>query len=169
MIAQKRPVTERVRQSTNSVCQGFGESSQGRIESFDTYSIPSSAIRDEEFAFDNQLINTQVYRRVLNKAINAQFLQNADTGHKPEPFDKPLIDLSDEPKGSSVPHVDHFGAGSPWFGSFDGALPADGDSALLCSGNDRAREPTSLGDTSSTQKSRNGSHFRSSIREISLC
>ena len=99
---------------------------------------------------------TQVYRRVLNKAINAQFLQNADTGHKPEPFDKPLIDLSDEPKGSSVPHVDHFGAGSPWFGSFDGALPADGDSALLGSGNDRAQEPTSLGDTSSTQRSEMG-------------
>ena len=164
MIAKQRPVIERVRQSTNSVCQGFGKTSQRRNRSFDTYSIFSSAVGDEEFAFDNQLINTQVYRRVLNKAINAQFLQNADTGHKLEPFDEPLIDLSDEPlidlsdepKASSLPHRDHFGAGSPWFGSFDGAQPANGESALLGSGNDRAQEPTSLDDTSSTQRSEIG-------------
>ncbi|KAK0513620.1 hypothetical protein JMJ35_003984 [Cladonia borealis] len=155
-IAQQRPVIERVRQSTNSVCQGISQTSQEGNEIFDTYSIFSSTIGDEEFAFDNEVINSKVYRRVLNKAINAQVLRNADTGHKPELLDEPLIDLSDEPKGLSVPHLDGFGAGSRWFGSFDGALPADGDSAFLGPGNDRAQESTSLVDTLSTQRSENG-------------
>ena len=146
---------ERVRQSTNSVCQGFSQTSQVRDGSFDTYSIFSSTIGDEEFAFDNEVINTQVYRRVLNKASKAQVLQNADPGHEPELFDEPLIDLSDEPKVPSVPTFDISGAGSRWFGSFDGALPAGlpGDSAFVGSGNDRAQDLTSLGDTSSTQNS----------------
>ena len=148
---------ERVRQSTNSVCQGFSKTSQVRDGSFDTYSIFNSAIGDEEFAFDNEVINTQVYRRVLNKAGKAQVLQNADPGHEPELFDEPLIDLSDEPKAPSVPSLDNSRTGSRWFGSFDGALPAElpGDSAFVGSGNDRAQDATSLGDTSSTQGSGN--------------
>ena len=141
---------ERVRQSTNSVCQGFSKTSQVRNGSFDTYSIFSSTIGDEEFAFDNEVINTQVYRRVLNKASKAQVLQNADPGHEPELFDEPLIDLSGEPNVPSVPTLDDSRAGSRWFGSFDGAVPAElpGDSAIVGSGNDRAQDPTSLDDTS---------------------
>ena len=148
---------ERVRQSTNSVCQGFRKNSQVRDGSFDTYGIFSSAIGDEELAFDNEVINTQVYRRVLNVASKAQVLQNADPNHEPELFDEPLIDLNDEPKAPSVPSLDNSRAGSRWFGSFDGVLPAElpGDLAFVGSGNDRAQDPTSLGDTSFTQSSGN--------------
>ncbi len=154
-IAQQRPVIERVRQSTNSVCQGFSKTSQVHNGSFDTYTIFNSTIGDEEFAFDNEVINTQVYRRVLNKASKAQVLQNADGLHEPELFDEPLIDLSDEPKAPNVPPFDDFRAGSRWFGSFDGALPAElpGDSALVGLGDERAQDPTSLGDTASMQDS----------------
>ena len=146
---------ERVRQSTKSVCQGFSKTSQVHNGSFDTYSIFSSTIGDEEFAFDNEVINTQVYRRVLNKAGKAQVLQNADLLSEPELVDEPLIDLSDEPKVPSVPPFDGFVAGSRWFGSFDGALPAEllSDSALVDLGDERAQDPTSLGDTASMQNS----------------
>ena len=124
-----------------------------RNGSFDTYSIFSSTIGDEKFAFDNEVINTQVYRRVLNKASKAQVLQNADPRHEPELFDEPLIDLSDEPKVPSVPILDDICAGSRWFGSFDGAMSAEppGDSAFVGSGNDKAQDPTSPGDTSFMQ------------------
>ena len=144
---------ERVRQSTNSVCLGLSKTSQVRGGSFDTYSIFSSTIGDEEFTFDNEVINTQVYRRVLNKASKAQALQNADPGHELELFDEPLIDLSDEPNVPSVPTPTDSRAGSRWFGSFDGALPVElpGDSAFVGSDNDRAQDQTSLGDTSLTQ------------------
>ena len=145
-IAQQRRVIERVRQSTNSVCQGFSKSSRVSNGNYDTYSIFSSTIGDEEFAFDNEVINTQVYRRVLNKASKAQVLQNADPGHEPELFDEPLIDLSDEPKVPSVPTLDDSCVASRWFGSFDGALPAQlsGDLTFLASANERAQDPTSL-------------------------
>ncbi len=148
---------ERVRQSTNSVCQSFSKTSQIRNGSSDTYSIFSSSIGDEEFAFDSEVTNTQVYRRVLNKASKAQVFQNANPGHEPELFDEPLIDLSDEPKVPSVPSLDDSRAGSRWFGSFDGALPAElpGDSAFVGSDNDRAQDPTPLGDTP-TKGSGNG-------------
>ena len=146
---------ERVRQSTNSVCEGISQTSQGRNESFDSYSIFSSTIGDEEFAFDNEVINSKVYRRVLNKARKAQVLRDVDPGREPELLDEPLIDLSDEPKIPSVPTLDDSGAGSRWFGSFDGALPAElpGDSAFVGSGDGRAQDQISLGDTTSTQDS----------------
>ena len=149
---------EKVRQSTNSVCQGLSKTSQVRGGSFDTYSIFSSTIGDEEFTFDNEVINTQVYRRVLNKASKAQVLQNADPGHELELFDEPLIDLSDGPNVPGVPTPDDSRAGSRWFGSFDGAVPVElpGDSAFVASDNDRAQDQTSLGDTSITQ---NSGHF----------
>ena len=144
---------ERVRQSTNSVCQGFSKTSQVHNGSFDTYSIFSSTIGEEEFAFDNEVINTQVYRRVLNKTSKGQVIQNADPGREPELFDEPLIDLSDEPKVPSVHTLDDIRAGSRWFGSFDGVLPAElpGDSAFVGLGDKRAQDPTSLGDTASTK------------------
>ena len=149
---------ERVRQSTNSVCRGLSKTSRVHNGSFDTYSIFSSTIGDEEFTFDNEVINTQVYRRVLNKASKAQVLQNADPGHELELFDEPLIDLSDEPNVPSVPTPNYSCAGSRWFGSFDGAVPVElpGDSAFVDSDNDRAKDQTSLGDTSFTQ---NSGHF----------
>lgn len=146
---------ERVRQSTNSVCQGYSQTSQVRDGSFDTYSIFSSTIGDEEFAFDNEVINSKVYRRVLNKASKAQVLQDADPGREHMLFDEPLIDLSDEPKIPSVPTLDDSRVGSRWFGSFDGALLAElsGDSVSVGPGDDRAQDLISLGDTTSTQKS----------------
>ena len=146
---------ERVRQSTNSVCQGFSKTSQVRDGSFDTYSIFSSTIGDEEFAFDNEVINSKVYRRVMNKASKAQVLQDADHVREPELFDEPLIDLSDEPEISSVPTLDGSRAGSRWFGSFDGVVPAElpGDSAFVGSGDDRAQDPIFLGENTFTQDS----------------
>ena len=57
-----------------------------------------------------------------------------------------MIDLSDEPKVPSVPTLDDSCVGSRWFGSFDGALPAQlpGQSTFVGSANKRAQDPTPL-------------------------
>lgn len=57
-----------------------------------------------------------------------------------------MIDLSDEPQVPSVPTLDNSCVGSRWFGSFDGALPAQlsGDLTFVASANERAQDPTSL-------------------------
>ena len=57
-----------------------------------------------------------------------------------------MIDLSDEPNVPNVPTLNDSCVGSRWFGSFDGALPAQlsGDLTFLASANERTQDPTSL-------------------------
>ena len=74
MITEQKPIVDRVRNNTMSVCQSRSSNSSGgpitagqqQQKSFaGSFSIFDSTIGDEEFSFDDEIIKSHAYRRVV--------------------------------------------------------------------------------------------------------
>lgn len=106
MLAAQRPVVEKVRRDTLSVCERHSNASQihqGEAET-DAYSKFDSTVGDEEFSFDDEIINSQAYRRVMkNLTFRAKAAQSKDKQPQPHLLDEPLIDLSSASPTSNFP------------------------------------------------------------------
>ena len=74
MIAERKPVVDRVKENTRSICQSRSKVSSGNPETArhhekecraESYSIFNSSIGDEAFAFDDEIVQAHAYRRVV--------------------------------------------------------------------------------------------------------
>ena len=111
LLRDQKPVIERVRQDTRSIRESCSlqldlSADADRQASPENYSIVNSSIGDEEFSFDDEIINAFAYRnaikRLASKAKTAQ--QNA----KPDEhciLDEPLIDLEELSQTVSGPRI----------------------------------------------------------------
>ena len=86
MIAEQKSVVDRVKENTRSVCQSRSNVSSGnetarhheREGRADSYSIFNSSIGDEEFAFDDEILQAHAYRRVAKGMIFRARAQQQD-------------------------------------------------------------------------------------------
>ena len=96
-LASQRPIVEQVRRDTLSICQSHSNVSQlfrSKAES-DIYSIFNSTIGDEEFSFDEEIVNSQAYRRVMKHWASKDKTTPGDYKQpRTHVLDEPLIDLS---------------------------------------------------------------------------
>ena len=116
---------ERVKKNTRSSCESF--SSQLCLKTdedaqvfLSSYSIFNSSIGDECFSFDDEIINSTVYRNALKGLASKLKVheQSAKSG-KPPTVDEPLLDLEElsqdheRPTNESVAALSHMDSNPP--------------------------------------------------------
>ena len=107
LLQEQKPVIERVRKNTRSIRESLisqfdPTTNENRRAFSEKSSFIDSIIGDEEFSFDDEIINTFAYRnamkRLVSKAKGAQQNANLDERHI---LDEPLNDLEELPQTQS--------------------------------------------------------------------
>ena len=101
LLQDQKPVIERVRKDTNSIRESLSlqldlTADVDRQVPSENYSILSSTIGDEEFSFDDEIINSFAYRSAIKKL--ASKAKGTRQNAKPDErhlLDEPLIDLEE--------------------------------------------------------------------------
>ena len=96
LLQNQKPVIERVRQDTRSMrasrsLQLSALADANEQESSEEYSVINSSIGDEEFSFDDEIVNSFAYRNAIKKLTS-----KAKSTARPDRrriLDEPLIDL----------------------------------------------------------------------------
>lgn len=107
LLQEQKPVIERVRKNTRSIRESLSSpfdltANENRRVFSEKFSFLDSNIGDEEFSFDDEIINTFAYRnamkRLVSKAKAAQENVKLDERHI---LDEPLINLEELPQTQS--------------------------------------------------------------------
>ena len=101
MLQDQKPLIERVRQDTRSIRKSYSlqldlTADADRQASSEKYSIFNSSIGDEDFSFDDEIINSFAYRKAIKRlASKAKATQHNAKPDERHILDEPLIDFEE--------------------------------------------------------------------------